>query len=327
MVSVKKIIVHVWQDVNNHFPQSRFYSSKIDWSELRPLILMRIKNRAKDYPVKDMVPVAYDVLSARAQLTKGVSALLNAIPVKACKFCPEIHVGKSGHLIRTCHGPRHNSKNCAHCWIDGNLNDILVRVESFHLHNMYQDVIKHEQRFDFHRVPAVLELCCQAGVDIPDEILYAPNEMAETSSATVSPEELRSVARVTLEAWERLRLGVRKLLFVYPAKACEYCLEVHVGPSGHRSRLRGVFKNECWRGSHFWKKAAVDNLVPPKVVWHRRPQDPPVLLDSGRGYYGHAPAVIELCLQAGTNVPKTYFRMMKVKGFTLESAVRAGLAH
>ncbi|KAG9439397.1 hypothetical protein H6P81_019562 [Aristolochia fimbriata] len=321
MVLMKQIMVHIWQDVKNHVLQSRSYSSRIDWVKLRPLILKKIENRERGYIVKDLVPVAHDVFNARAQLVEGVSALLNVIPIKACEFCPEIHLGNSGHLIKTCNGRKHTSKNCAHTWIDGDLRDILVRVESFHRHNISQDGLKHGQ---FCRVPAVLELCSQAGLDIPDEILYAPDEIPENRSITASPAELRSVAQVTLEAWERLRLGVKKLLFVYPANTCEYCLDIRIG---NRSQLHGVFKRKCLEKSHHWKRASVDTLVPPKVVWYTRPQDPSVLLDSGRGYYGRAPAVVGLCAQAGAWVPKTYFRMMKLKGFTLENAIRTGSSH
>lgn len=281
------------------------------------MIQKRIKERAKDYPVRDMVPVAYDVLDARKRLIKGVTALLKVIPLKACRFCPEVYVGDTGHLIRTCHG--YKRKNQPHTWINGGLNDILVPVETFHLHHMFQDVIKHNQRFDFDRVPAVLELCCQAGADIPDENLFSHCQRPEHCSSSLDaphllPNELNWLAQLTLESWERMRLGVQKLLLVYPAKVCNYCSEVHIGPSGHKARLCGVLKHQSWRGTHFWKKVEVDDLVPPKVVWRRRRQDPPVLLDSGRDFYGHAPALVELCVQAGAVAPKKYSCMMKEYG-------------
>ncbi|XP_043700883.1 APO protein 4, mitochondrial-like [Telopea speciosissima] len=182
---------------------------------------------------------------------------------------------------------------------------------------MFQDVIKHDQRFDFERVPAVLELCYQAGAN---ECLYNSNSTSETGkndsvvAESLSQQELTSVAKLTLEAWERLRSSVQKLLLVYPAKVCKYCSEIHIGPSGHKARLCGVFKYEGWRGTHLWQKAKVDDLVPPKVIWRRRPQDPPVLLDKGREFYGHAPAVVELCMQAGATIPVKYFCMMKIQG-------------
>lgn len=75
----------LWENLNSYLMYSRFYSTKIDWDKLRPMILKRIKERAKDYPVRRMVPVAYDVLNARALLVEGVSALLYTIPIKACK--------------------------------------------------------------------------------------------------------------------------------------------------------------------------------------------------------------------------------------------------
>ncbi|RZB76692.1 APO protein 4, mitochondrial isoform B [Glycine soja] len=63
-------------------------------------------------------------------------------------------------------------------------------------------------------------------------------------------------------------------------------------------------------------KANVDNLVPPKIVWRRRPQDPPVLLNEGRGFYGGVPAVLDQCSKAGAVVPAKYNCMMKVQGLS-----------
>ncbi|GMH11035.1 hypothetical protein Nepgr_012876 [Nepenthes gracilis] len=300
----------------------RCYSTKEDLKKLRPMILKRIENRAKDYPVKAMIPVAREVLHSRSVLVHGVSLLLKVIPIVSCAFCPEVYIGEKGHLIKTCRGYKHRSKNQVHRWIRGGLNDILVPVETFHLDNMFRAVIKHQQRFDFDRISAVVELCWQAGVDLNeqdnpmDSWIRHPAEASADMAEAFSSDDLRLIANDTLRAWETLRSGVEKLLLVYPTKVCEHCSEVHVGPSGHKARLCGVFKYESWRGAHFWKKAGVDDLVPPKIVWRPRPQDPPVLLDEGRDFYGHAPAVVDLCTRAGAMAPTKYFCLMKVQGLS-----------
>ncbi|XP_057948255.1 APO protein 4, mitochondrial-like [Malania oleifera] len=191
-----------------------------------------------------------------------------------CRFYSEIYVGGKGHSIQTCHGYKRCAKSQVHEWISGGLNDILVPVETFHLQSMFQEVIKHQERFDFNRVPAVVELCLQAGAYPWDGYFYSSSITHGVEGAQSLPsQDLSQVARITLKA----------------------------------VRLCGVFKNESWRGTHFWKKADVDDLVPPKIVWRRRPHDPPVLLDKGRGFYGRAPAVIDLCTQAGAIAPSKIF--------------------
>ncbi|XP_020276816.1 APO protein 4, mitochondrial-like [Asparagus officinalis] len=295
------------EEVNWSLMHLRYYRSNVDWKRLRPMILKRINNRVNDYPLKSMTPVANDVLESQKLLIQGVSTLLKVIPAKSCKYCPEVYIGSRGHQIKSCHGFKRIKKDQEHRWIDATVNDILSPVEAFHLQTMFQPMISHDQRFDFDRIPAVLELCFQAGAKVSDGTSY---------NLTLDAKELYQIGQETLDAWEKLRDGVQKLLFVYPAKVCEHCSEVHIGPSGNKVRACGVFRYEGWRGAHRWRKAGVDDLVPLKLVWHQRPHDPEVLGDAGRGYYGHSPAVVELCMQAGARVPKKYFCMMKLLGLT-----------
>lgn len=269
-----------------------------------------------------MIPVAQEVLQARHLLYQGVSILLRRIPVMACKYCSEVYIGERGHLIRTCGGYRRRQKVFVHEWTNGNVNNLLLPVEAFHLHDMFQNVIRHDERFDYDRIPAVLELCWQAGACPEDQILTTDSSGLEGTGFTdveaesLSDHDMKLIGIETLKAWEMLRSGLKKLLFVYPTKVCKHCSEVHVGPSGHRARLCGVFKYQSWRGNHFWQRAHVDDLVPPNIVWHHRPQDPPILKNEGRDYYGHVPAVVSLCIKAGAIAPSKYHCMMKLEGLS-----------
>ena len=54
-----------------------------------------------------------------------------------------------------------------HAWQPACPQDIVLVVESFHLPDRLRARVPHQQRFAHERVPAVLELCVQAGVDVP----------------------------------------------------------------------------------------------------------------------------------------------------------------
>ncbi|VFQ99159.1 unnamed protein product [Cuscuta campestris] len=279
----------------------RFYSSNskvVDLRALKPLIMKKVQNWAKDYRFDDTAPVAREVLNSRALLYRGVSTLLHHLPVWACEYCPEVYIGERGHLIRTCCGPhRRLAKIKPHKWIKACLNDILVPVEA--VRNARGKI----------RIPAVVELCLQSGATQSDlqQSEHAESGNGFETTVSSSHEELELVAKETLNAYETLRNGVQKLMMVFPTKVCKHCSEVRV-------TRRHYQVDKHWHEGHLWEKAEVDDLVPPKIVWFRRPQDPPVLLDEGRCYYGHAPAVIDMCIKAGAVAPSKYFAMMKDNG-------------
>lgn len=316
----------------------RSFMSKVDWKKLRPMVFDRIKQKPKDYAVKRMIPVADEVLKARATLIEGVSKLLKVVPVKSCRRCSELHVGYIGHFIRTCQCLERGAKNLRHDWMEAGINDVLVPVETFHLHDRFQNVIEHDERFEFYRVPAVVELCIQAGGELPEYLMKRRDNFCnfkndlpfnlldrkckkmskvlvnEEESCSTLVEEPSTLAQRTLQAWEIMRSRTKKLMRVYPVKVCRFCPEVHVGPIGHKVQLCRSFESQPLNGKHRWKSASLDDLIPPRNVWHVRKQDVHPLLDKWRGCYGHAPAVVELCMQGGAVIPKKYHCIMKING-------------
>ncbi|PON78237.1 APO domain containing protein [Trema orientale] len=298
--------------------------------------------------VPDLIPVAYRVLDAWKILIKGVAQLWHVIPVYACSECSEVHVAETGHRIQNCLGRGMVRRRSFHSWIKGSLNDILVPIESYHLYDPFGRRIKHEARFQYDRIPAVVELCIQAGVDIPEypsrrrtiPIRMIGRKVVDRGGLVKEPKPWRSanpsslvdldtygastrfppplssdiprIAQVTMDAYEVVRLGVTKLMKKYTVKACGYCSEVHVGPWGHSAKLCGEFKHQWRDGKHGWQDATVDEVFPPNYVWHVRDPKGPPLRSALKRFYGKAPAVVELCLQAGAKIPERYKPMMRL---------------
>lgn len=309
--------------------------------------------------VPELIPVAHKVFEARTKLVNGVAELLKVVLVHACRHCSEVHVGLVGHPFKTCQGYEHGARNSLHEWTECFLEDIIVPVESFHLFDRLGGRLTHTERFSVERIPAVVELCIQAGLDLPqfatrrriepvyyfgkqmfdpnedeaiydrkktdsNELLYLYEPSQQSNSKLLSSEEIQNLAEQTYQAWNTMRQGASKLMRKYAVKVCGYCPEVHVGPFGHRARLCTAYKHQQRDGRHGWQAATIDDLIPPKYVWHVPDPHGSPLRNELRRFYGQAPAVVELCVQAGAATPEEYKPMMRLDTAIPDSFQEAG---
>ncbi|XVF48406.1 hypothetical protein PTKIN_Ptkin03bG0187500 [Pterospermum kingtungense] len=356
-----KLVVRCDHPQNADLP--RYYSKKekkpfpVPIVELRRAARERFKKsrgqKKKPVPppkngliVKSLVPIAYDVLNARITLINNLKKLMKVVKVHACSYCNEIHVGPVGHPFKSCRGQHASIRKGLHEWTYSTVDDVLLPVDAYHLYDRLGKRIRHDERFSIPRVPAVVELCIQAGVDIPefptkrrrkpvirigkkefidadeselpDPVPEAPLKPLLTEipdSEIVAPcdeEETILLAEETLQAWEQMRKGAKKLMRMYPVRVCGYCPEVHVGTSGHKAQNCGAHKHQQRNGQHGWQAAVLDDLIPPRYVWHVPDVKGPPLQRELRSFYGQAPAVVEMCVQAGAAVPDQYKPTMRL---------------
>ncbi|XP_076916553.1 APO protein 2, chloroplastic-like [Bidens hawaiensis] len=343
-------------DLPRHYSKKEKKPFPVPILELRRAARERMKSR-KSQPkrpapppkngllIQKMIPLAYAVLNARTRLINNLKRLLKVVPVQACKYCNEIHVGPVGHPFRSCQGPNSSTRKGKHEWVDAVIDDIIVQVEAYHLYDRLGKRIPHEERFSVPRIPALTELCIQAGVDIPEfptkrrrkpiirinksEFIDADeSELPDLPPQDPKPvlligipdseiiipkeEEVVLLAEETLRVWEKMRSGAQRLMKMYPVRVCGYCPEVHVGPTGHKAQNCGAYKHQQRNGQHGWQAAVLDDLIPPRYVWHVPSLEEPELQKELRGFYGQAPAVVEICVQGGAAVPEQYKPTMRL---------------
>ncbi|CAK8537849.1 unnamed protein product [Lathyrus sativus] len=117
--------------------------------------------------VPELVEVAHRVYRARGYLLSGLSQLVRVIPVLRCELCNEVHIGYVGHEIRTCTGPKSWLQNASHVWRRGGVRDVFRFAKCFHLYDRVgKPRVGHDERFSVPRIPAIVELCIQAGLDL-----------------------------------------------------------------------------------------------------------------------------------------------------------------
>ncbi|CAD5165733.1 unnamed protein product [Musa acuminata subsp. malaccensis] len=300
--------------------------------------------------VPDLIEVAHQVYNARESLLHGLSKLVDgeeAITVKKCRFCTEVHIGQLGHEIRSCEGPKCGSRSSNHVWGRGGIRDVVGFPYCYHLYDRVgKPRVGHKERFGVKRLPAIVELCIQAGLhleDYPTKRRTKPVYSIEGRIVDFEPEEdknaftgnnfdsAREVLPIildgdrldvagtisefsarTLQSWLDMRSGATKLMKKYSVITCGYCPEVQVGPKGHKVRMCKATKHQFRAGLHAWQEATIDDLIRPNYVWHVRDLDGPPLANELKRYYGKAPAIVELCVQAGAPVPKEYRSMMRL---------------
>ncbi|XP_024027453.1 APO protein 3, mitochondrial isoform X2 [Morus notabilis] len=308
--------------------------------------------------VPQLVAVAHQVHQARETLLLGVSKLLQVLPLQRCRYCYEVHVGQAGHEIRTCTGPNSGFRSAKHVWRKGGVQDVVFFPKCFHLFDRVgKPRVGHDERYAVPRIPAILELCIQAGVDlykyptkrrtrpvcsiegrIADfEVMTKIDEVERNSDSSVlgfpehfvagtklgelvdsnleidnAGQNLRELGIGTLESWLEMISGVKKIMETYTVWTCGYCPEVQVGPKGHKVRMCKASKHQSRNGLHAWQEATIEDLIGPNYVWHVHDPNEPALDNNLKRYYGKAPAVVELCVQAGAPVPDQYRSMMRL---------------
>ncbi|KAG2310829.1 hypothetical protein Bca52824_022386 [Brassica carinata] len=296
--------------------------------DLRRAARERVKNN-KDKPkrplpppkngmvVKSLVPLAYKVYNARIRLINNLHRLMKVVRVNACGWCNEIHVGPYGHPFKSCKGPSASQRKGHHEWTNSVLEDVIVPLEAYHLYDRLGKRIRHDERFTIPRIPELpakrrrkpiirigkSEFVDADETELPDPEPHIPPEplLTELPPSEITPpsseEETVSLAEETLQAWEEMRAGAKKLMRMYRVRA-QNC---------------GAFKHQQRNGQHGWQSAVLDDLIPPRYVWHVPDVNGPPMQRELRSFYGQAPAVVEICAQAGAEVPEQYRATMRLE--------------
>ncbi|KMZ57112.1 APO protein 3, mitochondrial [Zostera marina] len=298
--------------------------------------------------VPELVDVAQHVYLARDSLLRGLSLLFHfhadTICVHRCRFCREVHIGQTGHEIKTCEGSKGASRNALHTWRRGGIRDIIYFPKCYHIYDRAMNPrVGHKERFETPRLPAVVELCIQAGLDLQNYptkrrskpvysiegrvVDFDPTEdddgqsfitIADNNNTIMFSEEdsMSELATKTLQSYLEMKIGVEEMMKEYITWTCGYCTTVQVGPKGHKVRGCKATAHQYRDGLHAWQEATVDDLIGPNYVWHvssSRPRRSPLELKNElKRFYGKAPAVVELCVQMGAPVPPQYMSMMRL---------------
>lgn len=72
-----------------------------------------------------------------------------------------------GHEIRTCTGPKSGFRDAMHVWRRGGVQDVVFFPKCYHLFDRVgKPRVVHDERHTAPRIPAIIELCIQAGLDL-----------------------------------------------------------------------------------------------------------------------------------------------------------------
>ncbi|KAK2975410.1 hypothetical protein RJ640_029283, partial [Escallonia rubra] len=213
-------------------------------------------------------------------------------------WCNEIHVGPIGHPFKSCRGQNASIRKGHHEWVDAVVEDI-----AYHLFDGLVIRIPHAERFSITRVPAVVELCIQAGVDLLE---FPTKKEEENPVIRIAKSEFVDADESELPDLEPECPKTPLLAEIPNAEICGFV--VRVGSSGHKAQNCGAHKHQQRNGQHgwHWQAAVLDDLIRPRYAWHVPDLVELVLKRELRNFYGQAPVVVEFCVQGGAVVPEQY---------------------
>ncbi|KAJ7522414.1 hypothetical protein O6H91_18G009400 [Diphasiastrum complanatum] len=184
-------------------------------------------------PVQSLIPVAHQVMKASETFSRGIFELMKVVRVKACRCCPEIHVGPIGHHIKTCNGPNNGARNGRHEWMNAKVEKVVVPVKSYHLKDRLARPVDHDKRLYYKRIPSIVELCIQAGVDMPEYPTLRKSRPIGAIQADV--QEGRDTLK---QANESIDLVINKGWSEMTNVHCKYKDDTSAGKSLHISTLK-----------------------------------------------------------------------------------------
>lgn len=108
-------------------------------------------------------------LDSWLEMVTGAKKLMEKYRVQTCGYCPEVQVGPRGHKVRVCRASKHQSRNGLHAWQEATIDDLVGPNHVWHVRDLKGPPLNNKLKRFYGKVPAVAELCVQAGAPIPDQ--------------------------------------------------------------------------------------------------------------------------------------------------------------
>lgn len=108
-------------------------------------------------------------LDSWLKMVCGAKKIMEKYMVQTCGYCPEVQVGPKGHKVRMCRASKHQSRNGLHAWQEATIDDLVGPNYVWHMIDLKGPPLDNKLKRYYGKVPAVVELCVQAGAPIPDQ--------------------------------------------------------------------------------------------------------------------------------------------------------------
>lgn len=123
-----------------------------------------------DIPLTTTAGIALQGMNAWEKMRSGAIQLMQKYAVQTCGYCPEVQVGPKGHRARICQAYKHQMRAGQHAWQKATVDDLVPPVYVWHVPRSHSggELLVHDLRRYYGKLPAVVELFAQAGACVGD---------------------------------------------------------------------------------------------------------------------------------------------------------------